>query len=152
VTDDAKAEAEIKRLATPDEPPPPFLRWWWRNGGKMAWWWTVYYLGLAVYLIVEHPFPTWATAVVTGFMGGLVGSMHGLGYTRWRLDKKHHAYAVEWVEKIATRGPKPWGYDIAWTMKHLIDEEKVHVAAHLALGLLAQDYPDRFPPPEPDCG
>jgi hypothetical protein len=129
--------AEVKRLTSPD-PVPSFWRYLREKNP-----WTYYNVpaGLLLFVGMLVFYPTWWASLGSGM---LLGAAVGNGIGSWRIWRRRVAWAREdaaWVARLSS-GEKPFPEDIAWAMVHFINEDKAHVAAHIAIDHIKATDPE----------
>lgn len=134
---DEELQAEIKRLATPARAPS----FWRYLLDKNVW---VYYnvpTGLVAWLFAVFYFHTWWVSLLVGvFYGAILGNAVG-SWRLWRQRVRWQRKDEEWVTRMSS-GPHPFPGELAWTLLHLINEDKTHVAARVALDYLTATDPE----------
>lgn len=75
--------------------------------------------------------------IVSSVLYGVVGWFAGRAIGLWQAAVAKARRAHEWVDELST-GDKPFPRDIAWIIFHLINDDRAHVAAAIALEFLEE--------------
>lgn len=130
-------QAEVKRLATPTRA-PSFWRFLWEKN------YYVYFnvpMCVALWVISFAYFQTWWMTLLVSALFALTSYNVGKSFALWRKRVQWQREDEEWVTRISS-GPRAFPAELAWTMLHLINEDKTHVAARVALDYLTATDPE----------